>query len=36
MRCHAQALTVKLKKDVPLDEIYDLIGQANDWVKVVP
>ncbi len=36
MRCHAQALTVKLKKDVPLDEIHDLIGQANDWVKVVP
>jgi len=36
MRCHAQALTVKLKKDVPLDEIYDVIGQANDWVKVVP
>lgn len=36
MRCHAQALTVKLKKDVPLDEIHDLIGKANDWVKVVP
>jgi aspartate-semialdehyde dehydrogenase len=36
MRCHAQALTVKLTRDVPLDEIYDIIGKANDWVKVVP
>ena len=36
MRCHAQALTVKLTKDVPLDEVHDLVGQANDWVKVVP
>lgn len=36
MRCHAQALTVKLKKDVPLDEIHDRIARANDWVKVVP
>ena len=36
MRCHSQALTIKLKKDVPLDEIHDIIAQANDWVKVVP
>jgi aspartate-semialdehyde dehydrogenase len=36
MRCHAQALTVKLTRDVPLDEIYEIIGKANDWVKVVP
>ncbi|PZP63947.1 MAG: aspartate-semialdehyde dehydrogenase, partial [Azospira oryzae] len=36
MRCHSQALTVKLKKDVPLDEIEEMIGAANDWVKVVP
>lgn len=36
MRCHSQALTIKLKKDVPLDELNDIIGQANDWVKVVP
>lgn len=36
MRCHAQALTIKLNKDVPLDEVYDIIGQANDWVNVVP
>lgn len=36
MRCHSQALTIKLRKDVPLDEISDIIGRANDWVKVVP
>ncbi|WP_299591783.1 aspartate-semialdehyde dehydrogenase [uncultured Microbulbifer sp.] len=36
MRCHSQAFTVKLKKDLPLEEIEQLIGSANDWVKVVP
>ena len=36
MRCHSQALTIKMKKDVPLDEIHDMMAQANDWVKVVP
>lgn len=36
MRCHSQALTIKLKRDVPLDEIIDLIAQANAWVKVIP
>ena len=36
MRCHSQGITVKLTKDVPLDEIYDMIGSANQWVKVVP
>ena len=36
MRCHSQALTIKLKKDVPLDEINDIIASANQWVKVVP
>lgn len=36
MRCHSQALTIKLKKDVPLDEINAIIASANDWVKVVP
>ncbi len=36
MRCHSQALTIKLKKDVPLDEIEGMIAEANDWVKVVP
>ncbi|WP_332672371.1 aspartate-semialdehyde dehydrogenase [Aromatoleum sp.] len=36
MRCHSQALTIKLRKDVPLDEVSEIIGTANDWVKVVP
>jgi len=36
MRCHSQALTIKLKKDVPLDEITEIIAGANPWVKVVP
>lgn len=36
MRCHSQALTVKLKKDVPLDEIEHMLDEANEWVKVIP
>lgn len=36
MRCHSQGLTVKLKKDVPLDEIHRIIASGNSWVKVVP
>ncbi|MBQ0800079.1 MAG: aspartate-semialdehyde dehydrogenase [Porticoccaceae bacterium] len=36
MRCHSQALTVKLNKDVPLAEVESLIASANDWVRVVP
>jgi aspartate-semialdehyde dehydrogenase len=36
MRCHAQGLTIKLKRDVPLDEIESLIKGANQWVKFVP
>jgi len=36
MRCHSQALTIKLKKDVPLDELTEIIAGANPWVKVVP
>jgi aspartate-semialdehyde dehydrogenase len=36
MRCHSQALTIKLKKDVPLDEVNDIIASDNDWVKLVP
>jgi aspartate-semialdehyde dehydrogenase len=36
MRCHSQALTVKLKRDVPLAEIEQLLAKANDWVKVIP
>ncbi|MCW3478040.1 aspartate-semialdehyde dehydrogenase [Neisseriaceae bacterium JH1-16] len=36
MRCHSQALTIKLKKDVPLDEIEAMLASANPWAKVVP
>jgi aspartate-semialdehyde dehydrogenase len=36
MRCHSQGLVIKLKKDVPLDEIEGLIKSAHQWVKVVP
>jgi aspartate-semialdehyde dehydrogenase len=36
MRSHSQALTIKLKRDVPLDEIETVIGTAHDWVSVVP
>lgn len=36
MRSHSQALTINLKKDVPLDEIHTMLAEANDWVKVVP
>ncbi|MES2153086.1 MAG: aspartate-semialdehyde dehydrogenase [Pseudomonadota bacterium] len=36
MRCHSQALTIKLKGDVPLDEINDIIASNNQWVKLVP
>jgi aspartate-semialdehyde dehydrogenase len=36
MRCHSQALTIKMTKDVPLAEITDMIAKHNKWVKVVP
>lgn len=36
MRCHSQAITLKLTQNVPMDEINDMIAKANDWVKVVP
>ncbi len=36
MRCHSQALTIKLKRDVPLDEITDIIASGTQWAKVVP
>ena len=36
MRCHSQALTIKLTKDVPLDDIDGIIASHNPWVKVVP
>ena len=36
MRCHSQALTIKLKRDVPLDELSAMIASANQWVRLVP
>ena len=36
MRCHSQALTVKLTQDVPLAEIVELLQSAHEWVDVVP
>ena len=36
MRCHSQALTIKLKKDVPLDEIEGILAASNSWVRVIP
>jgi len=35
MRCHSQALTIKLNRDLPLSDIEDIIAQANDWVRVI-
>jgi aspartate-semialdehyde dehydrogenase len=36
MRCHSQALTIKLRRNLPLSEIETLIGGAHQWVRVVP
>ena len=36
MRSHSQALTIKLKKDLPVSEIESILAKANDWVKVIP
>lgn len=36
MRCHSQALTIKLAKNVPLDEITHMLSEANAWAKVIP
>jgi aspartate-semialdehyde dehydrogenase len=36
MRCHSQALTFKLRKDVPVADIEAMIAADNDWVKLVP
>ena len=35
MRCHSQALTVKLRRDVPVDEIMQMLAESNDWVSVL-
>ncbi|CDF98474.1 aspartate-semialdehyde dehydrogenase [Avibacterium paragallinarum] len=36
LRCHSQAFTIKLKKDLPLDEIEQILASHNEWVKVIP
>jgi len=36
MRCHSQALTIKLKRNIPLDEVTGIIAAANEWVRVIP
>lgn len=36
MRCHSQALTIKLRKNVPLDELQGIVAEGNEWVRVVP
>ena len=36
MRCHSQALTIKLRRDLPLAEIESILAAANPWVRVVP
>lgn len=36
MRCHSQALTIKLRRDVPMDEIDDAIRTGTDWARLVP
>jgi len=36
MRCHSQALTIKLNRDVPIDEIEELLANDNPWAELVP
>jgi aspartate-semialdehyde dehydrogenase len=36
MRCHSQAMTIKLRRDLPLPEVEALIAAGNEWVKLVP
>lgn len=36
MRCHSQAMTIKLKRDLPLQEIESLIAHDNEWVRLIP
>ncbi|MDY4281029.1 MAG: aspartate-semialdehyde dehydrogenase [[Pasteurella] mairii] len=36
LRCHSQAFTIKLKQDLPLDEIEQILASHNEWVKVIP
>ncbi|EIJ69131.1 aspartate-semialdehyde dehydrogenase [Pasteurella bettyae] len=36
LRCHSQAFTIKLKRDIPLEEIEKILASHNEWVKVIP
>ena len=36
MRCHSQGLTIKLKRDLPLEEVEHLLARGNEWVRVIP
>lgn len=36
MRCHSQAFTIKLKQDIPVDEIEGMIAEHNEWARVIP
>jgi aspartate-semialdehyde dehydrogenase len=36
MRCHSQALTLKLRKDIPIAEIEQILAKGNPWAKVIP
>ncbi len=36
MRCHSQALTIKLKKNISVEEVEKIIADHNEWVKVIP
>ena len=36
MRCHSQGLTIKLKRDLPVAEIEQILARGNRWVKIVP
>jgi aspartate-semialdehyde dehydrogenase len=35
MRCHSQALTVKLRRNIPIDEIRQMLAESNEWVRVL-
>ncbi len=36
MRCHSQAMTIKLKRDIPLDDVEQIIAAGNPWARVIP
>lgn len=36
MRCHSQALTIKLRRDIPIDEVEHILAEDNTWVKLIP